>query len=137
MFFHPIFLQIAKHGILRKFILIPIELTRLTMNFLFPTAYAQEAAQPSATYNLILFGGMIVLFYLILWRPQSKRAKEHKDLISSISKGDEVMTSGGLLGKVVRVDEDYLALEVAEGVELKMQKSSIAAALPKGTIKQI
>lgn len=107
------------------------------MNFLFPTAYAQEAAQPSATYNLILFGGMIVLFYLILWRPQSKRAKEHKDLISSISKGDEVMTSGGLLGKVVRVDDDYLALEVAEGVELKMQRSSIAAALPKGTIKQI
>jgi preprotein translocase subunit YajC len=107
------------------------------MNFLFPTAYAQEAAQPSATYNIILFGGMIVLFYLILWRPQSKRAKEHKNLISGISKGDEVMTSGGLLGKVVRVDEDYLALEVAEGVELKMQKSSIAAALPKGTIKQI
>ena len=107
------------------------------MNFLFPTAYAQEASQPSATYNLILFGGMIVLFYLILWRPQSKRAKEHKDLIGSISKGDEVMTSGGLLGKVVRVDEDYLALEVADGVELKMQRSSIAAALPKGTIKQI
>jgi preprotein translocase subunit YajC len=107
------------------------------MNFLFPTAYAQEAAQPSATYNIIFFGGMIVLIYLILWRPQSKRAKEHKNLISGISKGDEVMTSGGLLGKVVRVDEDYLALEVAEGVELKMQKSSIAAALPKGTIKQI
>jgi preprotein translocase subunit YajC len=107
------------------------------MNFLFPTAYAQEAAQPSATYNIILYGGMIVLIYLILWRPQSKRAKEHKNLISGISKGDEVMTSGGLLGKVVRVDEDYLALEVAEGVELKMQKSSIAAALPKGTIKQI
>ncbi|MFT4863493.1 MAG: preprotein translocase subunit YajC [Pseudohongiellaceae bacterium] len=107
------------------------------MNFLFPTAYAQEAAQPSATYNIILFGGMIVLFYLILWRPQSKRAKEHKELIGNISKGDEVMTSGGLLGKVVRIDEDYLALEVADGVELKMQRSSIAAALPKGTIKQI
>lgn len=107
------------------------------MNLLFPTAYAQEPGQPSVTYNLILFGGMIVLFYLILWRPQSKRAKEHKDLIGSIAKGDEVMTSGGVLGKVVRVDEDYLALEVADGVELKLQKSSIAAALPKGTIKQI
>lgn len=107
------------------------------MNLLFPTAYAQEPGQPSVTYNLILFGGMIVLFYFILWRPQSKRAKEHKELIGGISKGDEVMTSGGLLGKVVRVDEDYLALEVADGVELKLQKSSIAAALPKGTIKQI
>ena len=107
------------------------------MNLLFSTAYAQEPGQPSVAFNLILFGGMIVLFYLILWRPQSKRAKEHKELIGSISKGDEVMTSGGLLGKEVRVDEDYLALEVASGVELKLQKSSIAAALPKGTIKQI
>jgi len=107
------------------------------MNLLFSTAYAQEAGQPSVAFNLVLFGGMIVLFYLILWRPQSKRAKEHKELIGGISKGDEVMTSGGLLGKVVRVDEDYLALEVASGVELKLQKSSIAAALPKGTIKQI
>lgn len=109
------------------------------MNFLFPTAYAQEAAaqQPSAIFNLILFGGMFLLFYLILWRPQSKRAKEHRELVGGISKGDEVMTSGGLLGKVTRVDEDYMAIEVAEGMELKMQKSSVAAVLPKGTIKQI
>lgn len=109
------------------------------MDFFFPTAFAQEAApqQPSMVYNLILFGGMFLLFYLILWRPQSKRAKEHRELISSISKGDEVMTSGGLLGKVTRVGEDYMAIEVADGVELKLQKSSVAAALPKGTIKQI
>ena len=108
------------------------------MNFFFPTAYAQEAAgEPSMTYNLILFGGMFVLFYLILWRPQSKRAKEHKDLISSVSKGDEVMTSGGLMGKVTKVNEDYIAIEVAQNVELKLQKSSVAAVLPKGTISQI
>jgi len=107
------------------------------MNLLFPTAYAQEAAGPSMTYNFILFGGMIVLFYLILWRPQSKRAKEHKDLVGGISKGDEVMTSGGLLGKVTKVSDDYIAILVAEGVELKIQKSSVAAALPKGTISQI
>ncbi|MEX2469198.1 MAG: preprotein translocase subunit YajC [Pseudohongiellaceae bacterium] len=88
-------------------------------------------------YNLILFGGMFLLFYLILWRPQSKRAKEHRELVAAISKGDEVMTSGGLLGKVTRVSDDYLAVEVAEGVELKLQKSSVAAALPKGTIGQI
>lgn len=109
------------------------------MDFFFPTAFAQESAaqQPSMAYNLILFGGMFLLFYLILWRPQSKRAKEHRELISNISKGDEVMTSGGLLGKVTRVSDDYMAIEVADGVELKLQKSSIAAALPKGTIKQI
>lgn len=109
------------------------------MNFLFPTAFAQEAApqQPGMTFNLILFGGMFLLFYLILWRPQSKRAKEHRELVQSIAKGDEVMTTGGILGKVVRVDEDYMAIEVAEGVELKLQKSNVAGVLPKGTIKQI
>lgn len=107
------------------------------MNLLFPVAYAQETGSPSMTYNFILFGGMFLLFYLILWRPQSKRAKEHKDLVSGISKGDEVMTSGGLMGKVTRVSEDYIAVEVAQGVELKLQKSSVAAALPKGTIAQI
>ncbi|MDD9889141.1 MAG: preprotein translocase subunit YajC [Gammaproteobacteria bacterium] len=110
------------------------------MNLLFPVAYAQEAGQPqqpSLTYNLILFGGMFFLFWLILWRPQSKRAKEHRELISGISKGDEVMTSGGLLGKVTKVQDDYIAIEVADGVELKLQKSSVAAALPKGTISQI
>jgi preprotein translocase subunit YajC len=107
------------------------------MNLLFPVAYAQEGGQPSMTYNFILFGGMAVLFYLLLWRPQSKRAKEHKDLVGGISKGDEVMTSGGLLGKVTKVSDDYIAILVAEGVELKIQKSSVAAALPKGTIAQI
>ncbi|MEQ8312473.1 MAG: preprotein translocase subunit YajC [Gammaproteobacteria bacterium] len=110
------------------------------LNLIIPTAYAQEAgqaAQPSLTYNLILFGGMFLLFYLILWRPQSKRAKEHRELVEAISKGDEVMTSGGLMGKVTRVTDDYIAMEVAKDVELKMQKSAVAAALPKGTISQI
>lgn len=107
------------------------------MNILFPVAYAQEPGEPSLTYNLILFGGMFLLFYLILWRPQSKRAKEHRELVGGISKGDEVMTSGGILGKVTNVGEDYMTVEVSEGVELKVQKSSVAAALPKGTIKQI
>ena len=108
------------------------------MNLFFSTAYAQEAlAQPSASWNFLFIGGMFALFYFILWRPQSKRAKEHKDLITSISKGDEVMTSGGLLGKVTKVSGDYIAVKVAEGVELKLQKSSVAATLPKGTINQI
>ena len=108
------------------------------MNLFFSTAYAQEpTSAPSLTYNLILFGGMFLLFYLILWRPQSKRAKEHRELVGNISKGDEVMTSGGLLGKVTRVGDDYIAIEVADGVEMKVQKSSVAAALPKGTINQI
>jgi len=109
------------------------------MNFLFSVANAQEAgqAQQPFAYNLLLFGGMFFLFWLILWRPQSKRAKEHRDLVSSISKGDEIMTSGGVLGKVNKVSEDYIAVEVDDGVQLKLQKSSVAATLPKGTIKEI
>lgn len=107
------------------------------MNLLFPTAFAQEAGAPSLTSNLLLFGGMFVLMYLIIFRPQSKRAKAQKELEEGIGKGDEVMTAGGILGKVTKINDDYIAIVVAENVELKMQKSSIVAALPKGTISQI
>ena len=107
------------------------------MDFLFPVAYAQEPGQPSLAFNLVLFGGMFLLFWLLILRPQSKRAKERKELVSAIGKGDEVLTSSGLLGKVVRVDEDYLALEVGVGAEVKMQKAGIAAVLPKGTLAKI
>lgn len=110
------------------------------MNFLISAAHAQEAAaaaQPSVLFNLLFIGGMFVLFYFILWRPQSKRAKDHRDLVKSLAKGDEVLTSGGLLGKVTRVTDDYVTIEVSDGVELPLQKASVAAALPKGTIKSI
>ncbi len=108
------------------------------MNLIFPTAYAQDALeQPSMTYYLILFGGMFVLFYLILWRPPSKRAKEHEELITRVYKDDAIMTYGVLMGNVTHVNDDYIAVEVAENVVLKLQKSSVAAVLPKGTISQI
>ena len=82
-------------------------------------------------------GGMFLLMYLLIIRPQSKRAKEHKALVTSITKGDEVLTSGGVLGRVTRVSDDYLAIEVSDGVELKVQKVAIATALPKGTLAKI
>ena len=108
------------------------------MDFFISSAYAQEAAQaPSVAFNLLFIGGMFVLVYLILWRPQAKRAKEHRELVTALTKGDEVLTSGGVLGKVTKVSDDYVTIEVAEGVELNMQKSAVAAALPKGTIKSI
>ena len=72
-----------------------------------------------------------------MWCPQAKRAKEHKNLIASLAKGTEVVTGGGVLGKVSKVDDNYVVLEVAEGVEMKFQKSSVAAVLPKGTLKSI
>lgn len=110
------------------------------MDFFISSAYAQAEAgaqQPSAIFKIIFFGGFALIFYFLIWRPQSKRAKEHKDLMSSLNKGDEVMTNGGILGKLSKVDETYIVLQINDNVEIKMQKSAIAAVLPKGTIKSI
>lgn len=109
------------------------------MDFFISSAHAQQAAPGAggAMFNLLFIGGMFLLFYLILWRPQAKRAKEHRELVGNLSKGDEVITSGGILGKVTNVSADYVTVEVAEGVQINLQKASVAAALPKGTIKSI
>ncbi len=108
------------------------------MNPFFSTVHAQTAAQqPSLMFNFILFGGLILMFWLLLIRPQAKRAKEHRELVAGIARGDEVMTSGGLLGKVNKVSGEYMVLQVANGVEMKLQKTSVAAVLPKGTLDQI
>ena len=102
------------------------------MSFLIPAAYAQEAAAgPAGTgFEWVFLVGFLVIFYLMIWRPQAKRAKEHKNLIAGLQKGDEVVTSGGIAGKVTKV-------EVSDNVELKFQKVAIAATLPKGTLKAI
>ena len=78
---------------------------------------------------------MFVVLYFVMIRPQMKRQKEHKAMIDAIAKGDEVVTSGGLLGKVSKVGESYLSLEVAAGVELQVQRGAVVQVLPKGTIK--
>ena len=85
-------------------------------------------------FIIVAFG---LVFYFIIWRPQSKRAKEHRDLVSSLAKGDEIVTNGGLIGKIVKVEDQYLVIEVADNVQLKLQKGAVSAALPKGTIKSI
>jgi preprotein translocase subunit YajC len=111
------------------------------MDFFISAAHAQAAdatAQgPSPIFNMLFIGGFIVIFYFLIWRPQSKRAKEHRSLVDGLSAGDEVMTNGGLLGKVTKVDDLYVSLQVADNVVLKMQKASVAAVLPKGTMKSI
>lgn len=109
------------------------------MDFFISSAYAQTdaAAQPSGLFNLIFFGGFALIFYFLIWRPQSKRSKEHQELMGSLNKGDEVMTNGGILGKLTKVDDNYIVLQISDNVEVKMQKSSVAAVLPKGTLKSI
>ena len=78
---------------------------------------------------------MFVVLYFVMIRPQMKKQKEHRTMIDAIAKGDEVVTVGGVLGKVAKMGDSYLALEVASGVELQVQRSAIVQVLPKGSIK--
>ena len=105
------------------------------MNFFISNAYAQDAA---ATGGLMSFLPLIVIFavfYFMLIRPQMKRAKEHKQLVAQLSKGDEVITNGGLLGKIIDVSESFVTLELADNLQIKLQRSAVANVMPKGTIK--
>ena len=111
------------------------------MSFFIPAAYADAAAPaagPAGTgFEWIFLVGFLVIFYLMIWRPQAKRAKEQKNLLINLQKGDEVVTNGGIAGKIVKVSDDFVVLEVSDTVELKFQKGAIAATLPKGTLKAI
>ncbi|WP_027331000.1 preprotein translocase subunit YajC [Marinimicrobium agarilyticum] len=109
------------------------------MEFFIPAAMAQDAAQPQGNpmITLLMFGGLFVFMYLFIIRPQRKRQKEHQNLVSSLSKGDEVVMTSGLLGKIVKVDDNYIVLDVGENMEQKFQKVAVHAVLPKGTIKSI
>lgn len=100
------------------------------------TAVGTTAAQqPSNPWTMFLFPLLIVVFfYFVLIRPQAKRAKEQKALLERINVGEEVLTIGGIVGRVTRLKDSFLVLRVAENVEITMQKSSIASVLPKGTL---
>ena len=80
---------------------------------------------------------MFVLLYFLLIRPQAKRAKEHKAMIAALAKGDEVVTGGGVLGRVTNLGDSYVTVDIAEGVEIKVQRQAIQTVLPKGTIKSV
>ena len=103
-------------------------------------AYAADAPQAGGTmelvFMLVMFG---LIFYFMIFRPQSKRVKEHKNLMASISKGDEVLTSGGILGKVTKISEesDYVLLAINDNNQITIKKDYIAAVLPKGSIQSL
>ena len=108
------------------------------MSFFISNAYA--AAAPAAPggdpmTGMLFFVGMIVIFYFLLIRPQQKRAKEHRKMVEAIGKGDEIVTNGGVLGKIVDVGEQYLTIEIADGVQIKLQRNAVATVLPKGSLK--
>jgi preprotein translocase subunit YajC len=107
------------------------------MSFLISDAHAQAAAAPAGggLMNMIILPLMLVVFYFLLIRPQQKRAKEHQNMLSKLASGDEVVTAGGILGKVMEVSDGFVSVEIADGVRIKVQKSQITQLVPKGTYK--
>jgi len=101
-------------------------------------AYAQAAGAASQTDTLLTFLPMVaifIVFYFLLIRPQQKKQKETRAMLEALEKGNEVVTAGGLLGRVVKLDEQYATVEIAQNVQIVVQRSAISQLLPKGTIK--
>jgi preprotein translocase subunit YajC len=110
------------------------------MSFFMTDVMAQSAAtsitpQSGGFSQILILLGFVVIFYLLLWRPQAKRAKEHRQLMASLAIGDEVTTTGGIVGKITRLKDDLITLKIAENVEINLQKAAVSSVLPKGTIK--
>jgi preprotein translocase subunit YajC len=108
------------------------------MDFLINSANAQAtgaAGGAGMLQTLLLPALLLVVFYFLLIRPQSKRAKEQREMLSKVAVGDEIATTGGILGKVTEVGEQFLSVEIADGVNIKLQKFQVAQVLPKGTVK--
>ena len=103
------------------------------MDFFISNAYAQGAQQGSALGMLLPMVIIFVAFWFLLIRPQQKKQKAHAALVSALSVGDEVMTAGGILGKITNVSEHYAAVEIADGTIIKVQKLSVSQVVPKGT----
>jgi preprotein translocase subunit YajC len=108
---------------------------------LISTANAQQAAAAAdptgGLMQLLPIILMFVVLYFLMVRPQMKRAKEHKALVEGLAKGDEVVTGGGIAGRVTRVSDNFLALEIADTVEIQVQKQAVTLVLPKGTLKSL
>ena len=107
-------------------------------DFFINNAYAQAGPPTGGGMgSLLMFGLLFVVFYFFLIRPQMKQAKEHKLMVESLAKGDEVVTTGGLMGRINKVGDNFLLLEIAKDIEVKVQKHAVSATLPKGTSKTL
>jgi preprotein translocase subunit YajC len=110
------------------------------MDWLISTAAAQAqggSGQSGALMQIPFLILMFVVFYFLLIRPQTKRAKEHRAMVAALEVGAEVVTNGGVLGKVTQLGEQYLTVEIADGVHVKVQRGAVAQVLPKGTLKSV
>lgn len=108
------------------------------MSFFISDAMAEGAAagaQDSGLLGMLPLVLIFVLFYFMLIRPQTKRAKEQKNMVEALAKGDEIVTSGGVLGKITEVDDSFLTVNIADGVDVKIQRQAVSTLMPKGTFK--
>ncbi len=110
------------------------------IDFLISPAFAGAAAGQPSSPGLMDFAFpivLLVLFYFMLIRPQSKRAKQHREMQTALTKGDEVVTDGGLMGKIININDNAITVQIAENVDVKVRRESINSVLPKGTIKKL
>ncbi len=110
-----------------------MSLSLISNAFAAPTAGGAESSLMSFLPLILMFA----VLYFIMIRPQMKRQKEHRNMLAAMAKGDEVIISGGIVGKVTKVNEAYVGVEIADGTEVTVQKSSVTTILPKGTIKSL
>ncbi|WP_288383142.1 preprotein translocase subunit YajC [uncultured Acinetobacter sp.] len=109
------------------------------MSFLISTAHAADAAPqgPGMMANILMIVVFVAIFYFLIWRPQSKRAKEHRTLVESLGVGSEVVFAGGLMGRITKIEGDYAVVELSRGVEVKVQRASVISVLPEGTLNNL
>ena len=107
------------------------------MDFFISNAYAEGAASPAGggLEMLLMMGVFFAIMYFMIIRPQQKRAKEHKSMLDALGKGDEVVTGGGVLGKITSIGDNFVEIEVAANTQVKVQRQAIASVMPKGTMK--
>jgi preprotein translocase subunit YajC len=108
------------------------------MNSLIPDAMAQAAGSPPAGSGLLPFAMMavfVIIFYFLLIRPQQKKQKEHQAMLGKITAGDEVVTAGGILGRIIETGDQFLTIEIADNVRIKVQRFQVTSLVPKGTLK--
>lgn len=110
------------------------------MDFFISSAHAQEAGAGGGGMELVFMLAMFgLIFYFMIYRPQAKRVKAHKELVSSMGKGDEVLLQGGMVGRITKISEekDFMVIALTEAMEVTVQKSAVTAVLPKGTMKAL
>ncbi len=107
------------------------------LDFFISNAWAADAPQSGGIMSMLPLFILFAVFWFFLIRPQMKQAKEHKTMVEALTKGDEIVTNGGMLGKIKEVGDNFIVLEIAKEVQVKIQKNAISATMPKGTMKTL